>query len=237
MFDIAYRIGRSSIRSRFPFVYFAMLPVITISSPPSPMQRGQASLTLRRLVASVCMEERRVLRSRTLLASRRLARFDGTAIFPYSFGRRSEQPARVSRPHGRRVRLALARRSRSTSKRASKNHRGAQRKPERAVARRSLARHLSEVPPSEPVPLVPRGPSGDDSGFLQDLWYLEGRRRMHRCGVRRISELERIPRGIGRPPRPRARGAGRGGVEHGHNGAVGSAAAERSHVHVHHHVG
>src|SRR5438445_570481 len=31
MFDIAYRVGRSSIRSRFPFVYFAMLPVITLS--------------------------------------------------------------------------------------------------------------------------------------------------------------------------------------------------------------
>src|SRR2546427_7452778 len=57
MFDIAYRIGRSSIRSRFPFVYFAMLPVITMSFPPSQMQRRQASLTLRRLAASICMED------------------------------------------------------------------------------------------------------------------------------------------------------------------------------------
>src|SRR5207245_10220669 len=59
MFDIAYRIGRSSIRSRLPFVYFAMLPVITISFPPSHMQRGQASLTLRRLAALLCMEDAR----------------------------------------------------------------------------------------------------------------------------------------------------------------------------------
>src|SRR3989442_1298552 len=57
MFDIAYRIGRSSIRSRLPFVYFAMLPVITMLFPPSHMQRGQASLTLRRLAALLCMEE------------------------------------------------------------------------------------------------------------------------------------------------------------------------------------
>ena len=57
MFDIAYRIGRSSIRSRLPFVYFDMLPVITMSFPPSHMQRGHASLTLRRLSESVCMED------------------------------------------------------------------------------------------------------------------------------------------------------------------------------------
>jgi len=36
-----------------------MLPVITMSFPPSHMQRGQASLTLRRLAALLCMEDAR----------------------------------------------------------------------------------------------------------------------------------------------------------------------------------
>src|SRR2546422_1900304 len=183
MFDIAYRIGRSSIRSRLPFVYFAMLPVITMSFPPSHTQRGQASLTLRRLAASVCMEERRALRSRTLLAPRRLARFNGTAILPDSIGCGREQPPRFSRSHRRRVRLAPARGSGPTSERAPKNRGRAWGEPEHPIGRRSLAGHLSEVPSSESVPGVPRSPPEDDSGFLQDPGYLEGRRRMHRRGV------------------------------------------------------
>src|SRR2546422_2540071 len=237
MFDIAYRIGRSSIRSRLPFVYFDMLPVITMSLPPSHMQRGHASLTLRRLRNRFAWRTRRAVRSRTLLGSRRLARFDGTAILSDPFGRCREQPAGCSRSHRRRVRLPPSRRTQHTSKRATNNRRKTNGKAERAIARRSLARLLSKVYPGESVPFVPRSPPEVDSGFLQSPWDRDGRRRLHRCDFRRLSELDPVPRGVGRSWGPRARGAGPCGLEHGHNRAVATVAAEWPHVHLHHHVG